>query len=1588
MRAWAIIVLMVAVGVGMATRALAGPADPDPGFGTGGLLVTHLTSDATLSSVDDLEVDPQGRLVVAGRARRPGMTDAQFTVARFLPDGAPDPSFAATGATPGAQVLDLDPNGSFARALALDASGRIYVVGDEDTRAPGAVVARLTADGTVDTTFNPSGARPGVVFGVGGAGGAANAVRIDGAGRAVVAGGLDVGTSSQPFVARFSQNGALDATFAPTATTPGVATLAVGDGAPRIASAQGLALAADGSVTLGGLARFAGRARFMLLRFSADGTHQQTATTSFDGAAGDSTARSVVVDGAGRPTLAGVTTELGTPRVALARFTIRGVLDPTFGTGGRLTQAVGPNSAALELLPGPDGTLLAVGGATAGGFVARYTAAGAPDPSFDAGVSNVRTYAPASGTASFAAAAPVGGLLLVAGSTGDRAILGRIGGAAEAPRPAFSFAPVTPVAGKPIRPGQPLQFVSETRPASSGAQIVRTQWDLDQNGSFEIEGQTVVGSIFSTDNPAVTLRVTDELGLAGTTAMTIPVVANVAPTSAFTPPGPRAAPSPPALPDEPTVNVLYGIEGSASSDPDGSVRQWAWDVDDDGFFENRGSQNRLDMRFNRVGKRRIGLLVTDDERLESPLRATRDVTVVPANFEIERVAPKVGQTLDVNAGGTAVARFLVRRGPGSLGPLTALPSQPKAVGVSAATIPALPASTTAPAVQEFEIPVKADSAAGEGERLADVDVTSTFEEGAVRRSVALPIRVLPGYDAAIQGIEVTQGTQDDLSHCHLEANVASLLLPPDHPDQSNKLCLSEPSLSVGAQGPKRLTARYAGVPLVTEKATIARVFASTFGARSAQKFTATLTGRRDGKTLGTITPVSAPAALRLDSQRFVTYQERDDDTNAIAFVLPPSWTKATKSGVGLELQADLVPAAQAKAESQNECTQPICAADNRFVLERVPFVDPGSLQIGFVRIYTDNENKVSGFSADPDYHINQGIRSAPDGSPVPQRRWPSIGDLSEYTTTLLPLGEGRLQFPAQYMGDYNWTDLIKSVADRTDRRIATRDRLADRVEDFELCFESCPAQIYGAGSAELMSGGVSRGNFLGDDVHVSVGRANSPTTATHELLHGWDIAHSHGSTNCTTPGQEGEAIDANGFGFMDGVKLDPRGWLPGRSKAKPFVVRAPSVDSEGRSDLFDVMSYCADEGKKSWIAPDMWRKALAQRMKRGRAGGPSGPGGLFRSIGQPLAALRQAGGSVLAVHAVDRRGEVVVTEVSRRPRARKGTDVGSTYVAEVRDAAGAVLASAPMRAEAIDEAPGTGLDAEIPAPPTASSVVVMRAGAEAGRRDASPTAPTVAVTSPTRRTVVRGALRVAWRATDADGPRPLASVAYSADGGRTWRNVAETTDGSITVPRKQLAPSRRALVRVKVSDGFREAETTSRPFVVPPAPPTVEIRTPGRGGRATAGAPLVLGGYATADGGTPLPGRALTWWVGRRMIGRGSSVSATGLAPGTAIVRLVARGAGGRTAQVRRAVRIAPVPVSLTTLAAPKAIRRGARRVKLRVASTFPTALRIGAQRFRVTPRRTSIVVRVKPGVRALRLNLRLGRGPTKATGRVVIDRR
>jgi uncharacterized delta-60 repeat protein len=180
---------------------------------TTGALDTSFDSDgkesvavgAINSGGRDVVCDPLDRIIMAGNSYNGN--DQDFAVIRLTPAGALDASFDGDGKTTFAFGTPVD---DYARSVALDSLGRIVVAGYTNLANAGAVVARLTASGALDTNFDSDG-RQSIDFA--GAGDSAYGVAVDSLDRVVVSGYSFNGRDFDFAVGRLTPAGVMDSAF-------------------------------------------------------------------------------------------------------------------------------------------------------------------------------------------------------------------------------------------------------------------------------------------------------------------------------------------------------------------------------------------------------------------------------------------------------------------------------------------------------------------------------------------------------------------------------------------------------------------------------------------------------------------------------------------------------------------------------------------------------------------------------------------------------------------------------------------------------------------------------------------------------------------------------------------------------------------------------------------------------------------------------------------------------------------------------------------------------------------------------------------------------------------------------------------------------------------------------------------------------------------------------------------------------------------------------------------------------------------------------------------------------------------------------
>ncbi len=286
--------------------------------------VSSRTYAIAASDASALAIAPQpdGKLVLAGSVGSGSSTD--FLVLRILGDLKLDTSFSGDGWTTTSMGTSMEQ----ASGVALQGDGKIVAAGymwGGDAADFDVAVARFSADGSLDTTFNGTGK---VVTAVGPGRDVGRDVAVDpDSGKIVVGGSTTPAAGGDDFFAlRYTATGGLDASF----SGDGKVTTSLTDSGDV---AYSLSIAANKIVLAGNAAGDAGVVRYLSngsldSTFSTDGRAAQSFTTGTD------LVYDSLVDASGAVVLTGTVSNGSTFDTAVARLTAAGAMDPTFAPGG------------------------------------------------------------------------------------------------------------------------------------------------------------------------------------------------------------------------------------------------------------------------------------------------------------------------------------------------------------------------------------------------------------------------------------------------------------------------------------------------------------------------------------------------------------------------------------------------------------------------------------------------------------------------------------------------------------------------------------------------------------------------------------------------------------------------------------------------------------------------------------------------------------------------------------------------------------------------------------------------------------------------------------------------------------------------------------------------------------------------------------------------------------------------------------------------------------------------------------------------------------------------------------------------------
>ncbi len=311
----------------------------DTGFSDDGVVLAQPTASANIG--DSVLIQPDGKIIVTGYS---DSARQDFVLMRFNSDGTPDTGFGFGGTL----ITDIGAQNQsdLPSSAALMADGRILVVGRTwDGSEWDTAIARYNSDGTLDTTFNPSGFRPGTdVIDISPLGDAARGVTVASDGTIYITGhsGADDFFTGDTDIVVLQYS------------TSGVASYVTHD-FEFSETGRSIVRQADGKLVVAG-ANYngPGEVQFAVARFNADGSLDM----SFGGGAGyvisdfdtgqGGFATSLMIDALGRILVSGT---LADHNFVVFRLESDGSVDTTFGQASTLGGTVNhtPGGAATVL---------------------------------------------------------------------------------------------------------------------------------------------------------------------------------------------------------------------------------------------------------------------------------------------------------------------------------------------------------------------------------------------------------------------------------------------------------------------------------------------------------------------------------------------------------------------------------------------------------------------------------------------------------------------------------------------------------------------------------------------------------------------------------------------------------------------------------------------------------------------------------------------------------------------------------------------------------------------------------------------------------------------------------------------------------------------------------------------------------------------------------------------------------------------------------------------------------------------------------------------------------------------------------------
>lgn len=355
--------------------------------------IAEVMTASGLGNIDarDVAVQSDGKTVVAGTFVQSGSsnTDGSFTVARFNLDGSLDQTFGSAGK--GIFSISVGKKGTDrVTSVAIQSDGKILVAGSTKVDRTAALdttdfaVIRLLTTGRLDNSFDGDGMRTIKIR----ESAQAEDIAVQSDGKIILAGSatefpLFRATNTDMAVVRLKSNGSLDSSF----NGGGIRTIGTEE---KIDSGDTAAIDSNGNIVIGGATFTNNLLAVSMARVKPNGTMDTSfgnngrainpiASQNFLQASG------MVIQGDGKIVVSGTNSKAGVRNAVMVRYLTNGSRDLSFGgvSGG----VVLPPGLAIasDVIRSADGGLI-VGGGTDGKFtLIGFNANGVLNSSFGTG---------------------------------------------------------------------------------------------------------------------------------------------------------------------------------------------------------------------------------------------------------------------------------------------------------------------------------------------------------------------------------------------------------------------------------------------------------------------------------------------------------------------------------------------------------------------------------------------------------------------------------------------------------------------------------------------------------------------------------------------------------------------------------------------------------------------------------------------------------------------------------------------------------------------------------------------------------------------------------------------------------------------------------------------------------------------------------------------------------------------------------------------------------------------------------------------------------------------------------------------------